>query len=84
MLRRLPLLAEDLAGQPPAVIIAGGFDPLRDDGALYAQKLTQAGVDVTFHEYPGQTHAFVSLTKAIPQGPKANHEIADYMRRQFG
>lgn len=78
-----PLFAGDLAGQPPALIVSGGFDPLRDDAVNYAEKLRQAGVHVTLHEYPGQIHAFVSLTKAIPEGMAATVEIADFMRRQF-
>ncbi len=82
--RASPLNAADLAGQPPALIISGGFDPLRDEARAYADRLTEAGVDVVHHEYPGQIHAFVSLTKAIPQGAAATREMADYMRRQFG
>ena len=81
--RASPLRTRDLSGQPPALIIFGGFDPLRDDGRLYAERLNAAGVDVTIHEYPGQIHAFLSLTKAIPQGIQATREVADYMRRQF-
>ena len=61
----------------------GGFDPLRDDGRLYGDKLAEAGVDVTMHEYPGQIHAFLSLTKAIPEGLVAIREVADYVRRKF-
>ena len=81
--RASPLQAEDLSGQPPALVIFGGFDPLRDDGRLYAERLTSAGVDVTAHEYPGQIHGFLSLTKAIPQGLQATREVADYIGRQF-
>ena len=82
--RLSPYFAADLEGQPPALIISGGFDPLRDEARAYADKLTAFGCDVVYHEYPGQIHAFVSLTKAIPQGRAATREIADYMRRQFG
>ena len=81
--RASPLQTEDFSGQPPALVIFGGFDPLRDDGRFYAERLTSAGVDVTVHEYPGQIHAFLSLTKAIPQGIQATREVADYIRRQF-
>ncbi len=81
--RASPLQAEEFLGQPPALIIFGGFDPLRDDGRFYADRLISAGIDVTVHEYPGQIHAFLSLTKAIPQGIQATREVADYIRRQF-
>jgi acetyl esterase len=83
-LRAAPLRAPSLAGQPPALIVTGGFDPLRDEGLAYADRLRAAGVDVTYREYPGQIHAFVSLTKAIPQGLACTLEIAEYLRRRLG
>ena len=73
----------DLSGQPPSLIIVGGFDPLRDDARLYANNLSASGVDVVLHEYPGQIHAFMTLTKAIPAGLVAIGETADYMKRHF-
>jgi acetyl esterase len=82
-LRTSPLRAGDLGGQPPALIITAGFDPLRDEGRAYADRLREAGVDVAYHEYPGQIHAFVSLTRAIPQGLEATREIADFLRRKL-
>jgi acetyl esterase len=83
-LRASPLRAASLKGQPPAMIVTAGFDPLRDEGRAYADRLREAGVDVVYREYPGQIHAFVSLTKAIPQGMVATLEIADYLRRRLG
>jgi len=83
-LRASPLRAESLEGLPPALIISGGFDPLRDEAKHYADRLGEAGVNVTHHEYPGQIHAFISLIKAIPEGGEATREVADYMRRRFG
>ena len=77
--RASPLRAADLSGQPPALVITGGFDPLRDEGHAYAERLRAAKVDVVDHEYPGQIHAFVSLTKAIPQGLACTAEIGDYL-----
>jgi acetyl esterase len=79
-----PLRAPRLAGQPPAMIVTAGFDPLRDEGRAYGDRLREAGVDVVYREYPGQIHAFVSLTKAIPQGMACTLEIADYLRRRLG
>tara|TARA_B100000686_G_scaffold347828_1_gene437408 strand:- start:968 stop:1999 length:1032 start_codon:yes stop_codon:yes gene_type:complete len=81
--RASPALNPNLGGEPPSLIIVGGFDPLRDDARLYAAKLSAAGVDVVFHEYPGQIHAFMTLTKAIPSGLDAIRETADYMKRLF-
>ena len=82
-LRASPLRAPSLAGQPPTMIVTAGFDPLRDEGRAYADRLRAAGVDVVYREYPGQIHAFVSLTKAIPQGLACTLEIAEYLRRQL-
>ncbi len=82
--RASPIRARDLRGQPPALVITAGFDPLRDEGHAYAERLRAAGVDVRYHEYPGQIHAFVSLTKVIPDGLTATREVADYLRGQLG
>src|SRR5262244_2146334 len=81
--RASPVRTADLSGQPPALVITAGFDPLRDEGRLYADRLREAGVDVVYHEYPGQIHAFVSLTKVIPQGVEGTLEVADYLRRRL-
>ncbi|HEU4370128.1 MAG TPA: alpha/beta hydrolase [Methylomirabilota bacterium] len=82
-LRASPLRAPSLAGQPPTLIVTGGFDPLRDEGRAYGDRLREAGVDVVYREYPGQIHAFVMLTKAIPQGMACTREIAEYLRRRL-
>jgi acetyl esterase len=47
-----PLLAEDLSGLPPAVIVTGEYDFIRDDGRRYAVRLAEAGVEVRALEYP--------------------------------
>jgi acetyl esterase/lipase len=83
-LRASPLRAPSLEGQPPAMIVTAGFDPLRDEGRAYGDRLREAGVDVAYREYPGQIHAFVSLTKAIPQGMACTLEIAQYLRQHLG
>jgi acetyl esterase len=83
-LRASPLRAPHLAGQPPALIVTAGFDPLRDEGRAYGDRLREAGVEVVYREYPGQIHAFVSLTKAIPQGMACTLEVADYLRQRLG
>ena len=82
-LRASPLRAPRLAGQPPAMIVTAGFDPLRDEGRAYAERLREAGVEVLYREYPGQIHAFVSLTKAIPQGMACTLAIAEYLQRRL-
>ena len=56
-----PLLTEDLKGLPPAVIINAEFDPLRDDGFLYATKLRKSGVKVWDKCFAGQIHMLLGL-----------------------
>ncbi|MBL7743522.1 MAG: alpha/beta hydrolase [Chitinophagaceae bacterium] len=54
-----PALTEDLGGLPPAVIINAEFDPLRDDGFLYASKLKKSGVKVWEKCFAGQIHCLI-------------------------
>lgn len=56
-----PILTKDLKGLPPAVIINAEFDPLRDDGILYAAKLRKAGVKVWDKCFAGQIHCLIGL-----------------------
>lgn len=57
----MPRLAHDLSGLPPATIVTAGFDPLRDDGAAYADRLEESGVPVSTHHYPAMIHGFFSM-----------------------
>ena len=69
--RLSPLLAKDLSGLPPAYVATAGFDPLRDEGKAYADKLDAAGVSVTYVNYPGMIHGFFSLRGLIPKAREA-------------
>jgi acetyl esterase len=75
-----PLLAENLSGLPPALIITAECDPLRDEGEAYAKRLIDAGVAVTCARYKGIIHPFFSLSGAIPQGLLAIQQVADWVR----
>jgi len=75
-----PLLAPDLSGLPPALIVTAEFDPLRDEGESYAQRLRQAGVPATISRYPGMVHAFVSMRGVLAGGRQAIDEIAGFIR----
>lgn len=82
-----PLLAslEQLKGLPPAVVINGEFDVLRDEGEAYAHKLIEAGVHVTAVRFHGTIHDFV-LLNAITNTPAARGAIAlasDHLQRFF-
>ncbi|CAN5155821.1 lipase/esterase LipN [soil metagenome] len=56
-----PMLADDLSGLPPAVVVTAGFDPLRDEGNHYAAALVAAGVPVDLREQGPMIHAFINL-----------------------
>jgi acetyl esterase len=64
--RLSPLLAPDLSGLPPAHIHTAEFDPLRDEGKAYADKLAAAGVEVEYTCHAGMIHHFFCLAGAIP------------------
>ncbi|HVB94113.1 MAG TPA: alpha/beta hydrolase [Acidimicrobiales bacterium] len=56
-----PLLADDVEGVAPALVVTAGFDPLRDDGDGYARKLKEAGVEVEYRCYDDQVHGFFNM-----------------------
>lgn len=55
-----PLMAEDLSGLPPSYVMTAEFDPLRDEGILYVQRLEEAGVDVVHDYFDKGWHGIVS------------------------
>jgi acetyl esterase len=75
-----PLLADDLSGLPPAVVVTGGFDPLRDEGTQYAEALAAAGVAVEHRHYGSLIHAFANFFPLGGGSASAMSEIASALR----
>ncbi|UDL93769.1 alpha/beta hydrolase [Lichenihabitans sp. PAMC28606] len=75
-----PLHRDDLAGLCPALIHTAAFDPLRDEGLAYAERLTAAGVPVRHTCHPGMIHHFVALTGLIPAAAIALSAIGAEIR----
>jgi acetyl esterase/lipase len=75
-----PSIAADLTGLPPTYLTAMEFDPLRDEGILYALRLLEAGVPVELHSYPGTFHGS-SLVTTAEVSRRANAELLVALRR---
>jgi acetyl esterase len=71
-----PLLAPDLSGLPPALILTAECDPLRDEGEAYAARLKAAGVPVRSTRYRGMIHPFFAMQGAVRQAREALAEVA--------
>ncbi|MFA1542505.1 alpha/beta hydrolase [Actinomadura monticuli] len=75
-----PARAEDLSGLPPAYVTTCEFDPLRDEGLAYGQRLIQAGVPTEMHHYPGTFHGSTLISGAAVTR-RMNADRLDALRR---
>ncbi|WIX86368.1 alpha/beta hydrolase [Amycolatopsis sp. DG1A-15b] len=79
--RLSPLRADDLSGLPPALIVTAGFDPLRDEGEAYAEKLREAGVEVALRRHEDLIHGFINFTGVGTRFREALAEMAGALRQ---
>jgi acetyl esterase len=76
-----PLQAKDISESPKSYILTLGFDPLRDDGIAYAQRLKAAGINTHHQHYDDCMHGFISITKLSARAKQATHNIAMALNR---
>lgn len=76
-----PLLAPDLSGLPPALVIVSGYDPLRDEGLAYAKRLAEAGVSVQMSFYGDMIHGFLSYLGILKQAVNVVNEISAWIKK---
>ena len=75
-----PLLAESVAGLPSTIIHTAEFDPLRDEGREYSERLRRANIEVAYTCHPGMIHLFYGLGGVIPYARTAYKQIGDEIR----
>ena len=78
-----PLRAASLAGLPSALVITAEFDPLRDEGEMYAARLRDSGVAAALVRYDGMIHGFFSMAGVLEQGKNALALAAAQLRSAF-
>lgn len=76
--------AGDVSDLPPAYVATCGFDPLRDEGEIYAARMREAGVATVLQRHPGMIHGFANLTAICPSARTAMLEVAGALRMGLG
>lgn len=78
--RLSPLFEDNLKDMPPAYVLTCGLDPLRDEGKLYADKLTAHGTTVVYAHEKAMPHGFLNFSRAFPKARKIPLDAADFLR----
>ncbi len=80
----VPARADDVSGLAPALVQTAEFDPLRDEGEEWGERLASAGVPVEVTRYDGVVHGFVSRWHQMAAAEGAHDEGCAALRRAFG
>lgn len=78
------VLRADTTGLPSATVITADIDPLRSEGAAYAQRLKDSGVAVDYRNYPGVTHEFFGTGAVVDTAKDAVAQAAAGLKKAFG
>lgn len=78
------VLRANVQGLPPATIITADIDPLRSEGAAYAQLLINAGITVDYRNYSGVTHEFFGTGAVVDEAKQAVAQAGQALKRAFG
>lgn len=81
--RASPVLAPNVAGIAPAIVIAAECDVLHDEGLAYAERLKAAGVPVEYSRYAGMIHAFFGMMPAVDDALNAQRQVWAAFKRAF-
>lgn len=76
-----PLLADDLGGLPPALVVTAEFDVLRDEGEAYARRMQEGGVKVKLIRCNGMVHGFLSMVGLIKRATQYFEQVAEEIRK---
>lgn len=79
-----PLHATDLGGLPPAIVATAEYDPLRDEGLAYAERLAGAGAEVVSLPYAGMIHDFFLLGFAVDRTRRLLADVGEHLGNRFG
>jgi acetyl esterase len=82
--RLSPLVAQLPAGLAPALVYTAGFDPLRDEGEAYADRLRAAGVPIVATRFVDQIHGFFNIVGVGTTSRAANLRIARHLGTALG
>jgi acetyl esterase len=77
------LRAANLSGLPPALVVTAEYDPLRDEGELYAERLRSAGVPAALTRYDGVNHGFMFWVGIVDKAGAAMNEACHWLRKVF-